>query len=122
MPAAENTNNFWNLGEEIADFSWNGTAATEGFFRRLRRLPQILKEEGINSYESRRMRKIWPDTRCLPRHGKGNAASCSKLCFLGVWRFLAACRRSSAHCGAMAGVWPIPVYFCADSFSTGLGG
>jgi hypothetical protein len=56
MPAAENTNNFWNLGEETADFSWNGTAATEGF---VRRLPQILKEEGINSHESRRMRKIW---------------------------------------------------------------
>ena len=42
------------------------------------------------------MRKIWPDTRCLPRHGEGDAASCSKLRFLGVWRFLAACRRSSA--------------------------
>jgi hypothetical protein len=118
MPAAENTNNFWNLGEE-----------NRGFFlerdRRDRRfcpqITQILKEEGINSYESRRMRKIWPDTRCLPRHGEGDAASCSKLRFLGVWRFLAACRRSSA-CGAMAGVWPIPVYFCADSFSTGLGG
>jgi hypothetical protein len=37
MPAAENTNNFWNLGEENRGFSRNGTAAIEGFVRRLRR-------------------------------------------------------------------------------------
>lgn len=95
MPAAENTNNFWNLGEETADFPGTGPPRS----RFCPQITQILKEEGINSYESRRMRKIWPDTRCLPRHGEGDAASCSKLCFLGVWRFLAACRRSSATAG-----------------------
>jgi len=67
MPAAENTNNFWNLGEENRGFSRNGIAGNRRFCPQI---TQILKEEGINSYESRRMRKIWPDTRCLPRHGE----------------------------------------------------
>jgi hypothetical protein len=31
MPAAGNTNNFWNLGEENRGFSRNDTAAIKGF-------------------------------------------------------------------------------------------
>jgi hypothetical protein len=62
MPAAENTNNFWNLGWKIADYLEQSRQG-RFFIHRLRRLPRILKEKRIDALASHRIRKIWRDTR-----------------------------------------------------------
>jgi hypothetical protein len=55
MPAAENTNNFWNLGGENRGLP-QVVPTGPGFYPQI---AQILKEEGSDAHEKHRMHRIW---------------------------------------------------------------
>jgi len=106
MPAAENTNNFWNLGGEKRGLP-RVAPPRPGFFNpRLRRLPQTLKKGLMPTNYTEYVKFGWT---C--------AVVSQTLLFATLASFSSLARRGP-DCGTKADI----CYLRADSFSAGLGG
>jgi len=104
MPAAKNTNNFWNLGAENRGLSRVHATRTGIFVHSY----ADFKKTGINAHESRRIRKIWRDARGrVPNFAIGD---------FGVFSSLP--RRSPATAGRKRVFWREIPYLRTDSFTT----